>query len=678
MTGVKLRALTSILLAATLSSAATGFRVRDNRVELTVQDETVLASPAEGLWSIACEWRDGWPAGWVHAGPNETLLEGPWTILRGKFEACGGIWRAEDAWRPLGELIEARRRLVWEGAQPADRVTVAIRFEARAARAQAVLPGILYYGNPSGARSGRVPVATGAPGDELLFEEHRYPMPFAALELERDGRLWGAALHSVPSLAPFGNRQDQWWSLGVIYRQGGAELALWSGPCASNGRRSVIKALQAGFVPYDETWLRVPPGGVVEKTFFLETFGLSREGTAFQPPLRSSLAIFRPFYAEDFPSIPEIVRAKYRYAKTRWRESERYAVFQKYPDRRQAVMGWTGQAEAPGYALLVLADRLGDPEATRMAQATLDFLATAPFYDGGFHNWYDLDTGRWHGMELLNQGQAMLAFARAIRVGRRQGRGTSRWESFLRKACDLHAARILDAAWRPPSTAEATFIAPLLIASQLFGEERYRRAAMKAAEHYAARHLAMREPYWGGTLDARSEDKEAAAAAFQAFLELYEQTRDPRHLEWAQHACDVMLTYTYVWDVPMPPGRLASHRLRTRGWTSVSPQNQHLDVWGVIVAPDVYRLGEILGREHLKRLALVMYRSCGQLIDPYGSQGEQLEQTNYTQARREVDPVRLRGDYNERWTVFWITAHFLTGAARFLELGVPVWDESGR
>jgi len=118
--------------------------------------------------------------------------------------------------------------------------------------------------------------------------------------------------------------------------------------------------------------------------------------------------------------------------------------------------------------------------------------------------------------------------------------------------------------------------------------------------------------------------------------------------------------------------------LRTRGWTSVSPQNQHLDVWGALVAPDVYRLAELLGRDDLKRLSLLMYRSCGQMIDPYGSQGEQLEQTNYTQQRRTVDFSRLRGDYNERWTVFWITAHFLTGAARFLELGVPVWEGDSR
>ncbi len=51
-----------------------------------------------------------------------------------------------------------------------------------------------------------------------------------------------------------------------------------------------------------------------------------------------------------------------------------------------------------------------------------------------------------------------------------------------------------------------------------------------------------------------------------------------------------------------------------------------------------------------------MYRSCGQLLDPYGSQGEQPQQTNYAQRGRVDDIFTLRGGYQESWTVFWITA----------------------
>ncbi len=671
------RVLFSTFLAAAapvLSAAPPQLRIAEGRVQILAAGEVVAQSPAEGLWSIACSWRDGWPADWRHAAPSQTLTQGEWTIVRGVLNACGGAWQLEDAYRPEAGMIRGLRRFTWKGKQPVRQTTLSVRFEAQANAAQAVLPGILYHGNPSGARSGRVPVSTGAPGEESLYEEHRYPMPFASLELKRGAKLWGASLHTVPSPTPYGNRPDQWWSLGFVSKQGAPELTLLSGPCASNGRRSVIKGVQRGFSPYDQAWLNVAPEGVVEKSFYLDAFPVEREGSAFQRPVRSSIALFQPFFAGDLPSMPDIIRAKYRYALTRWRETSDYSIFQKYVDRPQGVMGWTGQAEALGYALQILAPGLKDPKALGYVQKSLDFLSAAKFYDGGFHTWYDLSKKEWYNAELLNQGQAMLSFARAIAAGRARGLNTSKWEAFLRHACDVHAARILSAGWHPKSTNEASLLAPLVKASRLLQSPLYRKAALAAAQHYAGRHFSMREPYWGGTSDASCEDKEGAALAFSGFLELYELTRSPQHLAWARHAADVMLTYTYVWDVPMPAGRLADHRVRTRGWTSVSVQNQHLDVWGALTAPDVYRLGQIDGREDLRKLGLVMYRSAGQLIDPQGGQGEQLQQTNYAQRGPDVEFSEMRGGYHEAWTVFWITAHFLNGAARFAELGVPVWN----
>jgi hypothetical protein len=670
MTKIPVLSLLLCVPALPCPAAESRFRVENSRVRVLAGSEVVAESPAEGLWSISCDWQEGWPAGWQHAAPVRVANEGEWTILRGEMNACGGAWALEDAYRIEEGLVRGLRRWSWKGAGTAPKVTLLVRFDAKSESAKTLLPGILYYGNPSGARSGRVPVAS----PESVFEEHRYPMPFAFVEMRRGNRLWGAALHTVPSPAAYGNLPDQWWSLGTIGQPGGTGLVALSGPCASNGQRSAIKGTQRGFTPYENAWLNVQPEAVIEKSFYVEAFPVDREGSGFQPPMRTSIALFRPFHAADLPTFGDILRAKYRYAKTRWRETDGYAIFQKYVDREFGVMGWTGQAEAPGYALQLLAPGLKDPRALELAQKSLDFLSGTTFYEGGFHNWFDLRKKEWGRIEELNQGQAMLAFARAIRVGRQSRRDTSKWERFLRQAADLHSARILAESWNPVSTSEASFVAPLLKSAELFGAGSHRQAAVKAAAYYANRHLSMREPYWGGTLDARSEDKEGAALAFQAFLELYETSHDPKHLQWARHACDAMLTYTYVWDVPFPAGRLADHRVRTRGWTAVSPQNEHLDVWGAFSAPEVYRLGQIDGREDLKKLAIVMYRSAGQLIDPYGSQGEQLQQTNYAQRGAAVPLSKMRGDYNEQWTVFWITAHFLTGGARFLELGVPVWQ----
>ena len=195
-------------------------------------------------------------------------------------------------------------------------------------------------------------------------------------------------------------------------------------------------------------------------------------------------------------------------------------------------------------------------------QRTLDWLSHSPLNERGFLLNYDADTGRWKDQDPVSQGQAMESFGRAIQFGRkRPGVNTARWEEFLRQACAIQAQHILQPDWKPRNTAEAFFVAPLCKGYVLFGEEDFKRAAVKAGEYYAARHVDMAEPYWGGTLDANCEDKEGAWAAFQAFLALYELTREPRFLDWAAHAMDVTLTrsddlesWTYQGKILDQPG----------------------------------------------------------------------------------------------------------------------------
>ncbi|MCP5516865.1 MAG: hypothetical protein H7A45_06355 [Verrucomicrobiales bacterium] len=645
-------------------------------VRLLLGETVLLKSPAEGLWSIAMDWQDDWPTGWVHGSPASYEQVGDWTILRGRIRTPAGDWEISDAYRPFKDTIQGIRRFEWKGREAARRCTLSVRFLAPGEGDNVVLPGILYHGNPSGARSGRVPVYTGMPGEEAFYEEHRFPMPYASFEWASADGWRGAALHSLPCPTPFGHRPDQWWSLGCRALGGATELALLSGPCASNGRRSVIKERQRGFEPYSDAWLEVPPGGIVEKTFRLQVYPVAAEGRGFGTATRACLDLFEPYGLHGLPEFRDIITSKYRFSQTRWHAARTGGGFCKYPNADQRpffVIGWCGQAAAPGYALQVLGDKLGAANADEQVVRSLNTVAQARFYDGGFHTWYDFKKDEWSNIEPLSQGQGMHNMANAIRVARGRGLDTAPWEAFLRHACDVHADRILAAGWTPPSTSEGFFIAPLCQGRELFGEKRYLAAARKAGEVLAQRHLAMREPYWGGTLDASCEDKEGAYAALQGFLALYEATHEPRYLEWAGHALDVVLTYVVVWDMDLPAGRLRDHAFTTRGWTAVSVQNMHIDAYGVLMTPEVYRLGGLLGRPDLQELALVMFRSCGQLIDPYGSQGEQPQHTNYVQGGDMTDPARFRGGYHETWTVFWITAHFLNAAAQLQEMGVPIW-----
>ncbi len=673
--------ITGTMIAATLMHIAVPnleLIEEDGVTRVAVRNgDVMLHSPEEGLWSIAVGWENDWPTDWRHARPETVEQAGEWTILRGRLALETGIVKLSDAYRRENGLIRCVRRFEWHSQTPLSKCTLSLRFQADGMGAGAVLPGILYHGNPSGARSGRTPVYTGAVGEEAFFEEHRFAMPFASFEWPMAAGLFhGAALHTLPCPAPYGNRRDQWWSLGLRTLENTTELALLSGPCAANGGRSVIKAVQPGFVDYPDAWLDIPPGAVIEKTFYLDVYPVSREGSGFQRAVHAALRLYPPALTPELPSFSDIIQGKLRYAETRWLEAASVAGYRKYHDRDAIVMGWCGQAEALGYALPVLAGHLDIPYALDRAQRSLDFLATAAFYDGGFHTWHQPARGVWERHELLSQGQAMLCFANAIRFAQANdvGLDTGRWEAFLRRACDFHGQRILRSDWSPISTNEAFFIAPLCQAAALFDEPSWRNAAIKAGDLYAERSLAMKAPYWGGTLDASCEDKEGAFAALQGFLALYDATGETRYLDWAGHAMDVVLSYVVVWDIDMPAGRLRNHGFKSRGWTVVSPQNQHIDVFGVLIAPLIYRMGQLTDNSQLKDLALLMYRSCGQLMDAHGSQGEQPQQTNYAQ-RGEVDNIEtLRGGYVEDWTVFWITAHFLNAAAQFIELGAPVLD----
>ena len=646
------------------------------RVELRDGEGGHLAQPTEGLWSVAMGWENDWPANWKHGQAETCERKGPWLVLSGTVTTEQGNWLVRDAYIAEGNRIRCVRRWQWKGEQAAENVTLSVRWQTPPSGPAVMLPGVCYHGNPSGSASGpeRVAIYTGRPGEELFCEEHRLPMPFVSVEWDAEQRLCGAALSTLPSMAPHANKVDQWWSLGLVERDQATELSLLSGPCSMNGRRGFVKANQGKLFPYTDTHLTVPPNAIIEKTFYVQVYPVERKGSGFRVPLREALDIHQPYSTAGMPTLDEILAAKYRFTLSRWHEGAHSAGFRMYPDRNEYVMGWAGQAGAPGYALLVLAQRLDAPEAVQMACRTMDHLATAPVGPDGFPVRYDPDQNKWSAPDPVSQGQAMETFARAILAGRKmKSVDTSKWETFLRKACDVHAARILDDTWRPRSTAEAFLISPLCKAYGLFGTPSYRRAATKAAEHYAQRHLDMTEPYWGGTLDASCEDNEAAWGCFQAFLALYEMTQEPKYLEWAEHAMDVTLSYTVVWDIDMPSGRLRDHGLKTRGWTTVSAQNQHLDVYGVLYTPEVYRMGEYLGRDDLKQLAIVMYRTCGQMLDPDGSQGEQLNHTNFVQGMNHIQDVhQMRGTYREDWTVYWQTAHFLNAAAQFEEMGVSL------
>ncbi len=674
-------------VAAQTGSAQTGSSLSIDQDGLTLHHPdlgaSALHSPTDGLWSIGTGWSENASTAWHHGQPDHVERRGPWSIATGTVSTVDGVWEIRDLYRVTPEgTVQAKRRWHYTGEKPSGPVVLSVRFVVDATGGQTpqpFLPGINYYGNPSGTRidASRVPTWSGRPGEEALYEEHRYPLPFAAVE--QTGQAV-AAIHSRPSRLPYAARADLWWSLGLVASDGTVEMTLRSGPTASNGQRGVVKARQTMFLPYDDAHLvDVPPGAIIEKEFWLQLAPAPDPGHGFRLPLWTSIDLFDPQSDGSLPRPADVMAAKMNDTFDRWHEDDQCAGFRTRPPGNNPwiMMGWADRAEVAPRALLGmnLQPYTDQPDKWKQRAAdALDFLTSAPTrrapYGDGFPIVYDYQSHQWlKRQNPLSQAQALNGIMDAITESDHPYR--DRWMRFVAKQLDAIADRILNTDWRPVSTNEAFAISPLVKGSGYASNERWMAAATKLADHTIERHLDMQEPYWGGTLDARCEDKEGAWAALQGFAALYRATRDPRYLRAAVHAGDVCLSYLYVWDVTLPPGRLADHDLKTRGWTGVSVQNQHLDVFGVVFTPTFWELAEWTGDQRYRQLAKIMFVSCGQMTDlATGVQGEQLLQTNYQQHDPRDVVEGMRGDYAERWNIYWITAHFLTAAADFEKLGV--------
>ena len=632
--------------------------------------------PALAPTEVGVGWEKGWGQEWKRDVPGLVVA---------------------DSSEKLGDgLVKTVRRWTWTGKTPLEKVTLSVRLRVPGATAdlKPFMPGILMYGNPSnkGRKDGRVPVYAGEPGEFAIFEDHRLPMPFALLEDARSGDF--VAIHTLPSPLRGAVRADLWWSIGVEAAEGGADIVMLSGPIGYNRHRSVTKARQGGWMEYDNAYIALQPGQVVEKTFWIQTGRATKDAFGFEQAMDVSLDLFKPYYADHYETFEKIVDVKRKYALTRWIENGSACGFNMYEycgkmmdvygtrfTRREIVLGWCGCGTTCGYALPVLDD---DPENRKKAQRALDFISDTfgPTVrpDGLFNVCYNMDNGKVGGGDPVSCGQALYCVVKAIRFAEKTkgALNPAKWRAFAEKALDATAAAILKADWPQPRSTNVGFLsAPLVVGAELFGKPEYIAAAKKLADVFERRYFGYDGVYWGGTLDARCEDKEGAMAAFQGYVALLRhaiKTKDAaeerKYARLARHAMNMMLTYTMVWDASYPPGRLSDHAFKSTGWTVVSAQNQHLDAFGVLSTPDIWWMGEYLRDDRFKKLASVMYRACFQLTDASGSLGEQIQHTNFGQYGDTKDIYRLRGGYAENWTVFWLTAHFLNAAAEFREMGV--------
>lgn len=126
-------------------------------------------------------------------------------------------------------------------------------------------------------------------------------------------------------------------------------------------------------------------------------------------------------------------------------------------------------------------------------------------------------------------------------------------------------------------------ITPMLMASRYFDKPQYLEVAKKAGR-FVELNLINKADYFSSTLDANCEDKEAALIASTSLYQLAlfcDNLQDRKHFtDLAEKAATFALSWYYLYDVPFAKGQLLKGaNLKTRGWGSVSTENNHIDVY---------------------------------------------------------------------------------------------------
>jgi hypothetical protein len=207
---------------------------------------------------------------------------------------------------------------------------------------------------------------------------------------------------------------------------------------------------------------------------------------------------------------------------------------------------------------------------------------------------------------------------------------------------------------------------PLLVSlSQVTGDKRYLDAAIRAAE-YVWENFGSHGVFVGGTTDNPNVvDKEAGMLSLEAFLALYEATKQPMWLERAEAAGNYTESWIWIWNVPMPIGANDSLLQWKRGVPTVGTQgisargpggvDEYLD-WAV---PQFAELYEDTHDEHYLEVARVLLFDTKSMLALPGRTYD-LAGPGWQQENWGMGPGR-RGFGSHRSWLPWVSANHLHG-----------------
>lgn len=297
-------------------------------------------------------------------------------------------------------------------------------------------------------------------------------------------------------------------------------------------------------------------------------------------------------------------------------------------------LGFCGRVLLNGFNALEYGEAKGDSELMGMGNAIFDSWLEHGFTAKGY---FKEDMHIRHGIpadedcvhSIRQQSEAVYAVFHYLRYEKLHGRKHKEWEQ---KMCTLldnmvtllkedgHYARKFrddgsDVDASGGSTPSAT--STLVMGYKYFGDKRYLQAAKRTVD-YLEREIISKSDYFSSTLDANCEDKEAAISAVTATYYLAMVTKGQerqRYTELCKRAAYFALSWYYLWDVPFAEGQmLGDLGFQSRGWSNVSVENNHVDVFVFELAHIVKWLAEETNEPRFARIYDVIRSSLTQLL----------------------------------------------------------------
>jgi hypothetical protein len=353
-----------------------------------------------------------------------------------------------------------------------------------------------------------------------------------------------------------------------------------------------------------------------------------------------------------------------------------------------AAMGFVGKEIECADQLLREGDRGRTERGKKMRETGLAVISsmihalpTVPLQATG----YDLATGKpwdhiWLAPWLRNATEDMRVLMRAYRRERALGREHPEWFTWLKSYVDwLILQQREDGSfprrWKPGSSevAEATgtssyaAVPLLVIMAEETGDAKYKEAAIRAAD-YIWSNYGSRGLFVGGASDNPNiTDKEAGMLSMEAFLSLYDSTKDAKWLDRSKTAADFAESWIWIWNLPMPLDADDSQLYWKKGVPTIGTQgitalhagsaDEYLD-WAVSSYAKLYTYTH---DEHYLEVARILLHDTKSMVALPGRQYD-MKGIGWQQEGWRFGPGGPgRGVGGHRFWLPWISANHLYG-----------------